>query len=435
MLLRPIFVRRAFRAALMVSALFSASASWAQSPESDERMAAPAMMFSPLTWSALAEPIFPVQGADGLYHLSYEFKLSNDLGTDISIDAVEVLDSRTHLPTGDNRVIAQDGLEITGKLRLLKVPSVDQTQLSTDFGTELDSGQGGIMYFDLTYPSIEAIPKRVVHRITVQYLLKGKQTNQSWTTEDRGIDVSTRPAARIRPPLEGEGWIDGNGAGPIISAHRYTAFPSNGKLHAMERFAIDFMKLDREGKTSTGDPNVLENYFGYGRNVHSATNGRVVEARDGLPDQIPNGLGSLDKYEDFAGNHVIVAFEAGKYALYAHLKPGSVKVRKGERIRAGQVLGQLGNSGNTDGPHLHFQIMDTPSSLNTTALPFVFDHLVYQGHVPEAFDPANDGLTKGKAVQIDTGLAGWRVNQMPLSLDVVGFPQVPAGPHRAFPQD
>ena len=433
MLLRPISVRRAFLAALMASALSPAPATWAQSPESDEPKAAAAVMFSPLTWSVLAEPIFPVQGTDGLYHLSYEFKLSNDLGTDISIDGVVVLDSRTHLPTGDNRVIAQDGLEITGKLRLLKVPMIMQTQLSSDFGIELDRGQGGIMYFDLTYPSIGAIPKRVVHRITV-HNREGEQADPSWTADDAGVDVSTQPAARISPPLEGDGWIDGNGAGPIISEHRYTAFPTNGKLHAMEHFAIDFMKLDGEGKASTGDPNVLENYFGYGQKVRSATNGRVVEARDDLPDQIPNGLGTLDKYEDFAGNHVIVAFEAAKYALYAHLKPGSVKVRKGERVRAGQVLGQLGNSGNTDGPHLHFQIMDTPSFLNTTALPFVFDYLVYQGHVPGAFDPANDGLTKGKAVQIDTGLAGPRNNQMPMSLDVVEFPQVPAGgAHRVLP--
>ena len=57
------------------------------------------------------------------------------------------------------------------------------------------------------------------------------------------------------------------------------------------------------------------------------------------------------------------------------------------------------------------------------------------GALPGAFDPANDGLTKGKAVQIDTGLAGPRNDQMPLSLDVVEFPEVPAGPHRAHPQE
>jgi hypothetical protein len=261
-----------------------------------------------------------------------------------------------------------------------------------------------------------------VHRFTGQ-IVGGSRDGQSFTAEDMGIAVSGQPAIRVRPPLEGSGWIDGNGAGPVISYHRNTAAPTNGKLHPMERYAIDFMKLNDQGMATSGDPDVVESYYGYGQRVLSATNGRVVSVAKNFENKIPNHL-DLDppkRFEDYMGNHVIVAIGGGKYAMYAHLKPGSVLVHEGQRLRAGQPLAQLGNTGNTDGPHLHFQIMDTPSAFNTTSLPFVYDRMVYQGHVPGSFDSGNNAVGAGVAEIIDTTGAGLRINQMPLSMDVVDF--------------
>ena len=380
------------------------------------------MMFFPITWSALAEPVYPVLGADGFYHLSYEFELSNTFGGAFVIDAVEILDARTRQPTGNNRVLAQDGPEVTGKLvRFAQPVNANGDEFSDIFTDRLPLGETGMMFFDLTYSARKAIPKRLVHRFTGHFA-EGSRAGQSFTAEDMGIAVSGQPAIRVRPPLEGSGWIDGNGAGPVISYHRNTAAPTNGKLHPMERYAIDFMKLNDQGMATAGDPDLVESYFGYGQRVLSATPGRVVAAVDGYADQPPNHLVSPTRFEDYMGNHVIVALGAGKYAMYAHLKPGSVAVRKGQRVRPGQPLGLLGNTGNTDGPHLHFQIMDTPSAFNTTSLPFVFDRMIYQGHVPGSFDAGNNAVGTGAAEIIDTRGAGRRINQMPLSMDVVEFP-------------
>jgi murein DD-endopeptidase MepM/ murein hydrolase activator NlpD len=72
-----------------------------------------------------------------------------------------------------------------------------------------------------------------------------------------------------------------------------------------------------------------------------------------------------------AGNYAIVA-TGGTYALYAHLAPGSVAVTGGQRVRAGEVLGRVGHSGNSTAPHLHFQLMDSPDPLRASGIPCAF---------------------------------------------------------------
>jgi len=118
---------------------------------------------------------------------------------------------------------------------------------------------------------------------------------------------------------------------------------------------------------------------------------------------------------------VTVDIGSGTYALYAHLAPGSVKVKQGDRVRVGQILGKLGSSGNSDAPHLHFQIMDSASPFNTNGLPFVFKQMNYQGHLDGSVDPVMDSLIEGMGANIDTSSAGRRQQQMPLTFDVINF--------------
>ena len=119
---------------------------------------------------------------------------------------------------------------------------------------------------------------------------------------------------------------------------------------------------------------------------------------------------------------MIIKLGNGVFAAYAHLKPGSVRVRVGQRVRAGQVLGQLGNSGETSGPHLHFQLMTRPSVADSDGLPFVLDEFRLDGRLSSLQAFINADLA-GIPVPINHAAAGKRRRQGFSDLDVVTFPR------------
>ncbi|UGS37806.1 M23 family metallopeptidase [Capillimicrobium parvum] len=85
---------------------------------------------------------------------------------------------------------------------------------------------------------------------------------------------------------------------------------------------------------------------------------------------------------DYTGNGAVIRIAPGTYAIYAHLQPGTVRVRRGQRVSAGTVLGQVGNSGNITAPHLHFGIHDGPFLATSASLPWVFDRYRLDGRGP-----------------------------------------------------
>ena len=106
-----------------------------------------------------------------------------------------------------------------------------------------------------------------------------------------------------------------------------------------------------------GDGTRLTDYFAFGQPLLAVADGRVTAAVDGAPD-VPVGGRT---WRNMAGNHVILDIGGGRYVLYGHLRQGSVRVRVGDDVRRGQVLGQVGDSGNSDAPHLHLQVQNRPT--------------------------------------------------------------------------
>ena len=171
------------------------------------------------------------------------------------------------------------------------------------------------------------------------------------------------------------------------------------------------------GSYFKGDGTKLTDHLCYGAPIHAVANGIVVAAVNNLPQVPPNTTTSenptLHGPADFSGNSVVERIAPGEYAAYAHMQTGSVRVRVGQRLRTGQVIGKLGNSGNTSGPHLHLGIQDSPGLLASDSLPFEIGSFTVQG-------TAVPGSTPGRTTV--TGKPRGAALSEPLEDDVYDFP-------------
>jgi murein DD-endopeptidase MepM/ murein hydrolase activator NlpD len=128
-----------------------------------------------------------------------------------------------------------------------------------------------------------------------------------------------------------------------------------------------------DGKTFRGDRSRLENFYIFGKPLLAVADGYVTTAVDSLTDEPVGGT----TWDEMAGNHVILDIGGGHHVLYGHLKQASLRVQVGDDLRRGQVLGQVGDSGNSDAPHLHLQVQNTPvfdvEDRGLRTYPMVFD--------------------------------------------------------------
>ena len=182
-----------------------------------------------------------------------------------------------------------------------------------------------------------------------------------------------RPVA-VGPPLRGRNWIAIN-TPHDVNGHRKTFLEVDGREVAAQRFAIDFARVGWNRKTWRGDQSDNFSYYAYGADILAVSDGIVSSTKDGIPENVPgDGSRAIEiTLDNVAGNYVIVDSGDGKFFFYAHLQPGSLRVEPGVEVRRGDVLGLLGNSGNSTEPHLHFHLGDADSPLGSEGLPYVFD--------------------------------------------------------------
>ena len=162
-----------------------------------------------------------------------------------------------------------------------------------------------------------------------------------------GTVSGPRDAVRIGLPFTGQWEVASGGRSALVNNH-WTL--------AVQRDAIDFVRLV-DGKTYRGDRSRLENFFIFGQPLVAVADGRVTEAVDAHPDLPVGG----NTWHDMAGNHVVIDIGDGHYVLYGHMKLGSLRVRVGDQVRRGQLIGQVGDSGNSGEPHLHIQVQNKPT--------------------------------------------------------------------------
>ncbi|MCV2356921.1 M23 family metallopeptidase [Paucibacter sp. B2R-40] len=152
---------------------------------------------------------------------------------------------------------------------------------------------------------------------------------------------------------------------------------TDGLAQNSRRFAIDWRK-QKDGSQFAGDARDVRAYYAYGKNVLAVAEGAVVLARDGYPDNIPRTAAGFEPalpitMENLGGNRVVVQLPNGQFAQYAHLQPGSVQVKQGQQLVRGQLIGRVGNSGDSRVPHLHFQLTTLPDLFASEGMPYLIE--------------------------------------------------------------
>jgi hypothetical protein len=156
----------------------------------------------------------------------------------------------------------------------------------------------------------------------------------------------------LAPPLQGEGLrVANGGATGIVNAHLMTLDPGVPRFRAYrgQSYGVDIVRVNGAGRTSTGlRPTDPARYEIFGDPVLAPCAGRVIAARADRPDMpVPEADRSY-----LLGNHVVIAC-GGAHVVLAHFRRNGLSVTAGQDVRVGQLLGEVGNSGNSDEPHLH----------------------------------------------------------------------------------
>lgn len=362
---------------------------------------------------ALTPKVEAVPGVDGRHHGVHELLITNAGRLPATLEAMEVQDA-----DAPGRVLARfSDSDLLSRLRRLPNSAAEDSSLPSDASR--------LVLIDLAWNQADPPPRRLRHVLRYRGA-GGPAAGTAVPLETTGAPVEVASAADLlllAPPLRGDGWVAINGCCRTDVGHRSTALPVDNQLAFAQRFAIDWMRLDPRGRLSHGDPDRLESYPSYGAEVLAVADGTVVAGRDDLPQQTPGRMPdpSTIHLDNVLGNHLILRVAPDAYVLYAHLQPGSLRVRPGRSVRRGEVLGLLGNSGNSSAPHLHLHVMTGPG-LGSEGRPYLIDRFAYAGSIPVGDSDSLHDFS-GRWPQLLNSEAQARRRQFPLHLAVIHFPR------------
>ena len=287
----------------------------------------------------------------GGYLLQYELYVTNWYDKNITMEAVDTMAGNVLLGTLEGERL--NGLFTSGSTAVL---GPRQTSI-------------------MVLPGVaNELPATLDHRI--RFRVAGDL--QDTTVRYRGTPIR-KNTLRLRPPLRGDSWVAVNGPGSI-NHHTAGVLTFEGRMIVPQRFAIDFMRRYEDGEMVHGNNKNVHNYRCYGAEVFAVADGHVVTVRNDVPDNPGESKANAlaDTLANLGGNRVVLDLGGSAFATYGHLQPGSIRVKEGDTVKAGDVLGRVGNSG-APSPHLHFQVTDGQVPLASDGLPYVFDSFVRNG--------------------------------------------------------
>jgi hypothetical protein len=374
-------------------------------------------------------PTVPVAGTDGKFHVAYNLLLQNASQVPATIRKLDVVDA-----TNTSKVLATfNGKQLLdpacsfgdcNRLRALPATPVKDTVIPPQ--------QARVLFVDYTFGSPSEAPKYVMHHLYFD------GAASPVTTTPIPVDytvtpyrISTSGPITIGPPLRGNNWIALNGCCEPGWPHRSSPLPLNGNLVGSQLFAIDWKQTNDQGAFYTGDKTKNESYVDYGSEVLAVADGTVTAILDGQNANAPGVLPAEDPVlgpkltvDNVDGNHIVLNIGNGAYAFYAHLLKDSLRVKVGDKVTKGQVIAKLGNTGNANASHLHFQVMNGPSAIASPSIPYVIDSFDYQGQIsPSSIYNADNYLTGNFFGRDHRTTPATRTNQLPMAWAIINFPE------------
>jgi len=362
----------------------------------------------------------------GVTFLVYELHVANLSPRRTTLEAVEVRDSAA--PTDAMPLLRLEGDALLAALLRPSAPGDDPDP------RVLAAGRTAVIFAWVTLRD-RAVPTMLTHRFAVRTAATsaGQPSSSTAPAADVAVvvngvatSVSKAQPSIVGPPLEGDHWLAANGP-DNGSAHRRTILALAGEGRVAQRFAIDWVRLFDDGRTLRGDPKSNASYRAFGASVLAVADGTVLDIVDGVPENIPDPVARAVPITPatLGGNSILLDI-GGAYAFYAHLQPGSLSVKKGDRVRRGQVLARVGNTGNSTEPHLHFHVVDRASAFASEGIPYAFEAFAIEA-APEQVTAALKEV--GDTLELSSsGLAAWkghapqsRTREMPLLNTILTF--------------
>jgi len=305
-----------------------------------------------------------VRGDDGKDHVEYELLVVNAVDQPVTLTSLTVLDPA-----------AKELTRIEGPVLV----AATQTLLDKKPVMEIPASAAVSVDVDLIVPPGTA-PERVTHRL-VYSVPAGTSTAvfvEPPVIDGPEVAINRRAATVIKPPVKGDGWLS-TSACCTPNVHRDLRVAVNGRrIETPETFAVDWALLKGD-RVYDGDGSRNDQFYVYGADVYAVANGTVVSVQDGKPDATPNKAMTPKTLSDFGGNQVMLEIAPKVYAVYAHLQPGSLRVKVGDTVKVGATLAKIGNTGPSLGPHLHFGLLNRPDLFTGRSLPFVIDSYTLAG--------------------------------------------------------
>lgn len=302
---------------------------------------------------------------DGAPRLVYELHLTNFAAAPLVLRGLDVLASP------DGAVIA--AFPASG-LAARTAPIG-----GTARGTEppvIAPGSRAVVYLEIDLPRDVVRPTALEHRIIF---------DRADTVVDAGETV-TGARVQVRadaPPVLGAPVRGGPWAVMYhpswARGHRRVFYVEDGRARIPGRFAVDFFLLDDAGRSQPGDRDIVAEWYGHGAAVLAVADAVVVAARDDVAESPRISTHVRLPFRDATGNYIALDIGGGRYVFYEHLKPGSVRVAEDQRVRRGDVIAEVGFTGHTSGPHLHFHVADANSPLGAEGLPFTLERFEVLG--------------------------------------------------------